>query len=190
MQILQTRYRTPIQDDPVALVPTVPFEFLRAPQNGHAIPSRLPKGTFGEQNGRMHLTLLRAEIERRRRQIERQRKEIRDLQRAGIPTKSAEELLARMLSQVDALCADRDQLVGEQRIEYPQWLARLYPDGGCTVGIAADALQARNVAGKKPTSDVSTYSRHLRSLGLLRIEQKGEAGRVFQVGTVIIATDK
>jgi hypothetical protein len=41
------------------------------------------------------------------------------LQRAGIPTKSAEELLARMLSTVDDLCADRDQLVREQRIKYP-----------------------------------------------------------------------
>jgi len=49
----------------------------------------------------------------------RQRREIRDLQRAGIPTKSAEELLARMLLKVDELCADRDQLVGEQRIKYP-----------------------------------------------------------------------
>ena len=67
----------------------------------------------------MHLTLLREEIERRRRQILRQRKEIRDLQRAGIPTKSADELLARMLLKVDELCADRDQLLGEQRIKYP-----------------------------------------------------------------------
>jgi hypothetical protein len=67
----------------------------------------------------MHIELLRQEIERRRRQILRQRKEIRDLQRAGIPTKSAEELLARMLSTVDDLCADRDQLVGEQRKKYP-----------------------------------------------------------------------
>jgi hypothetical protein len=32
-----------------------------------------------------------------RRQILRQRKEIQDLQRAGIPTKSAEELLGLML---------------------------------------------------------------------------------------------
>ena len=67
----------------------------------------------------MHLALLREEIERRRRQILRQRREIRDLQRAGIPTKSADELLARMLSKVDELCADRDQLVGERRIKYP-----------------------------------------------------------------------
>jgi hypothetical protein len=64
-----------------------------------------------------------------------------------------------------------------------------YPDGACTVGIAADALQARKVAGKKPTSDVSTYSRHLQSLGLVRINQKGEVGRVFPVGTAIVATD-
>jgi hypothetical protein len=38
---------------------------------------------------------------------------------SSIPTKSAEELLARMLSTVDDLCADRDQLVREQRIKYP-----------------------------------------------------------------------
>ena len=63
-----------------------------------------------------HLELLRKEIERRRRQILRQRREILDLQRAGIPTRSAEELLARMLATVDDLCADRDQLVGECRI--------------------------------------------------------------------------
>ena len=38
------------------------------------------------------LHYLRAEIERMRRQLARQRKEIRDLQRAGISTKAAEEL--------------------------------------------------------------------------------------------------
>lgn len=41
------------------------------------------------------------------------------LQRAGIPTKSAEELLARMLAKVDDLCAQRDKLVGEERRKYP-----------------------------------------------------------------------
>jgi hypothetical protein len=44
--------------------------------------------------------------------------EIRDLQRAGIPTKSAEELLARMQTKVDELCAERDRLVGESRRKY------------------------------------------------------------------------
>jgi len=48
----------------------------------------------------MQLPAVRAEIEHRRRQIHRQRGEIRDLQRAGIPTVSAEELLARMLGRV------------------------------------------------------------------------------------------
>ena len=67
----------------------------------------------------MHLTHLREEIERRRRQILRQRREIRDLQRAGIPTRSAEELLARMHTKVDGLCEERDRLVGEQRRKYP-----------------------------------------------------------------------
>ena len=48
----------------------------------------------------MQLPAVRAEIEHMRRQIHRQRREIRDLQRAAIPTVSAEELLARMLTKV------------------------------------------------------------------------------------------
>jgi hypothetical protein len=67
----------------------------------------------------MGLDAVRNEIEHMRRQILRQRKEIRDLQRAGISTKSAEELLTRMLAKVDGLCGERDQLVGEQRRRYP-----------------------------------------------------------------------
>lgn len=59
----------------------------------------------------MDIEFIRGDIEQRRRQIARQRKEILDLQRAGISTKSAEELLARMLSKVDELCAERDRLV-------------------------------------------------------------------------------
>jgi hypothetical protein len=44
----------------------------------------------------MNIDYIRSEIEHMRRQILRQRKEIKDLQRAGIHTKSAEELLDRM----------------------------------------------------------------------------------------------
>ena len=62
---------------------------------------------------------MHAEIEHMGRQIHRQRGEIRDLQRAGISTVSAEELLARMLTKVDDLCAERDRLVGEGRRKYP-----------------------------------------------------------------------
>jgi hypothetical protein len=51
---------------------------------------------------------LRAEIERMRTQVHRQRGEIRQLQRAGIPTTSAEALLDRMLGTIDRLCAERD----------------------------------------------------------------------------------
>ena len=61
----------------------------------------------------MQIAYIREEIERRRRQILRQRREIRDPQRAGISTKSAEELLARMQTEVDELCAERDRLVGQ-----------------------------------------------------------------------------
>ena len=64
----------------------------------------------------MQLEAVRAEIEYMRRQIQRQRKDIQSLQRGGISTKSAEELLARMLSKVDELCAERDRLVGQCRI--------------------------------------------------------------------------
>ena len=67
----------------------------------------------------MDLDLIRGEIEQMRRQILRQRKEIQDLQRAGISTKSADELLARMQTKVDGLCDERDRLIGEQRRKYP-----------------------------------------------------------------------
>jgi hypothetical protein len=62
---------------------------------------------------------IRAEIERMRQQISRQRKDIQSLQRDGISTLPAEALLARMQAAVDNLCAERDRLVGEQRIKYP-----------------------------------------------------------------------
>jgi hypothetical protein len=65
------------------------------------------------------LPYLRSEIERMRYQIGRQRKEIRALQRAGIPTKAAEELLERMLVKVDGLCAERDRQRKEQLVKYP-----------------------------------------------------------------------
>jgi hypothetical protein len=67
----------------------------------------------------MELSFIRNEIELRRRKILRQRKEIQALQRAGISTRSAEELLARMLSKVDYLCIERDRQVREQRVKYP-----------------------------------------------------------------------
>jgi len=53
---------------------------------------------------------IRSEIERRRAQVQRQRSEIRQLQRAGISTASAEALLERMLNKIDELCEQRDLL--------------------------------------------------------------------------------
>ncbi len=61
----------------------------------------------------MQLETIRAEIERMRAQVGRQRKEILQLQRAGIPTASAEALLQRMLDRIDALCIERDRLKKE-----------------------------------------------------------------------------
>ncbi|MGY2905247.1 hypothetical protein [Bradyrhizobium sp. URHC0002] len=57
---------------------------------------------------------IRAEIERMRIQVHRQRGEIRQLQRAGIPTASAEALLDRMQHNIDTLCAERDRMKKEQ----------------------------------------------------------------------------
>jgi hypothetical protein len=57
-----------------------------------------------------NLDHVRAEIEHMRIQSQRQRREILQLQRAGISTASAETLLARMFTKIDALCAERDRL--------------------------------------------------------------------------------
>jgi hypothetical protein len=62
----------------------------------------------------MQLEFVRSEIERMRVQVHRQRGEIRQLERAGIPTASAEALLEKILNKIDSLCAERDRLKKEQ----------------------------------------------------------------------------
>ncbi|WP_027554917.1 hypothetical protein [Bradyrhizobium sp. Cp5.3] len=62
----------------------------------------------------MGLEHIRSEIEHMRAQISRRRREILTLQRAEIPTASAEVLLQRMLDKVDGLCAERDRLKAEE----------------------------------------------------------------------------
>jgi len=62
----------------------------------------------------MRLEDVRSEIERMRTQVHRQRGEIRQLQRAGLSTTSAEALVARMLDKVDELCVERDKLKKSQ----------------------------------------------------------------------------
>jgi hypothetical protein len=66
----------------------------------------------------MRIDHIRNEIKHMRAQILRQRSDIRELARAGISTASAEALLARMLQKVDDLAAERDWLLGEQRVKY------------------------------------------------------------------------
>ena len=63
------------------------------------------------------LDFIRAEIEHTRVQVGRQRKEILQLQRAGISTASAELLLARMHTRIDALCAERERLKKDQPLK-------------------------------------------------------------------------
>ena len=58
----------------------------------------------------MGLDHVRSEIEHMRVQVARQRREILQLQKAGIPTVSAEALLERMLGKIDTLCEQRDRL--------------------------------------------------------------------------------
>ena len=62
----------------------------------------------------MDLNRVRSEIEHMRVQVGRQRKEILQLQRAGIPTASAELLLLRMLAKIEGLCDERDRLKKEE----------------------------------------------------------------------------
>jgi len=58
--------------------------------------------------------VIRAKIEQMRRQVDRQRGQIKQHQRAGIPSNSAEDLLDRMLNEIDDLCSERDRLKREQ----------------------------------------------------------------------------
>jgi hypothetical protein len=60
------------------------------------------------------IEFVRSEIERMRYQVQRQRGEIRQLQRAGISSASAEALLDRMLTKIDNLCTERDRLKKER----------------------------------------------------------------------------
>lgn len=63
------------------------------------------------------ISFIRAEIERMRVQIRRQQKDILALQRSGLSTRSPEQLLAKMRNTVDALCVQRDRLLGKARME-------------------------------------------------------------------------
>ena len=60
------------------------------------------------------IDVIRADIQHMRSQVQRQRGEIRQLQREGIPSTSAEALLDRMRDKIDELCAERDRLKREQ----------------------------------------------------------------------------
>jgi hypothetical protein len=65
------------------------------------------------------IEFIRAEIQRTRLQVLRHRTEIMQLQRAGLPTTSAEALLDRMLDKIVDLCAERDRLKKELKKGLP-----------------------------------------------------------------------
>jgi hypothetical protein len=58
----------------------------------------------------LKLDWVRDEITRMRGQIRAQEREVGMLQRAGLPTASAELLLSRMHAKVEDLCGERDTL--------------------------------------------------------------------------------
>jgi hypothetical protein len=62
------------------------------------------------------IEFVRTEIERLRVQISRQQQDIVTLQRLGLSTGLAEELLARMRASINALCAKRDWMQREERV--------------------------------------------------------------------------
>jgi hypothetical protein len=62
------------------------------------------------------IEFVRTEIERLRVQISRQQQDIVTLQRLGLSTGLAEELLARMRVSINALCAKRDWMQREERV--------------------------------------------------------------------------
>lgn len=64
---------------------------------------------------------IRSEIAHMRLQITRQQRDIRDLQRAGINTRSAEALLSRMQDKVDQLCLKRDELLWDDKQARPTY---------------------------------------------------------------------
>jgi hypothetical protein len=66
------------------------------------------------------IAFIRVEIQRTRLHVLRRHKEIMKLQRAGLPTTSAEALRDRMLNKIDDLCAERDRLKKELKKRPPR----------------------------------------------------------------------
>jgi hypothetical protein len=95
----------------------------------------------------MQLETIRGEIERMRAQVGRQRKEILQLQRAGIPTASADALLQRMLDSIDALCIERDRLKKEMPPEKGRALGglRRSPPVGADLDLGRSRVKGRKV---------------------------------------------
>jgi hypothetical protein len=79
-----------------------------------------------------------------RTQVHRQRGEIRQLQRAGIITASAEALLERMLTNIDRMCAERDKLKKEQGRAHA-YLERV----AYSARVPSPLLQPRNLSDGK-----------------------------------------
>ncbi len=78
------------------------------------------------------LDQVKVDFEHMRVQIGRQRKEMLQLQKAGIPTTSAEALLERMLAKVDGLVELRNRLKREAKLD-----DRTYSSGKRILGTPA-----------------------------------------------------
>ena len=93
----------------------------------------------------MQLETIRGEIERMRAQVGRQRKEILQLQRAGIPTASADALLQRMLDRIDALCIERDRLKKEPAKDKVLGGLRRSPLVGADLDLGRSHVEGRKI---------------------------------------------
>jgi hypothetical protein len=93
------------------------------------------------------IEFIEGEIERMRCQVLRQRNEILQLQRAGIPTTSAEALLGRMLKKSADLRAERNSLKKEQprRMLGPRW----WDDGQKRLPFSRALEKVRRMARRK-----------------------------------------
>jgi hypothetical protein len=69
----------------------------------------------------LDIEFVRGEIARLRLQVLLRRREIAQLQRAGIPSTSAEALLDRMLNKIDDLCDQRDRLKQPKALRVRRW---------------------------------------------------------------------
>jgi hypothetical protein len=122
------------------------------------------------------IEFVRGEIERMRLQVHRQRGEIRQLQRAGISTTSAEALLDRMLNNIDGLGAERDRLKKSCLVR---------SKGECWAGVGGDMPEPL-----KWYDDNADNPPWIKALAEVRRLAPREGWRYHHVRAIIVSIDQ